>query len=120
MRVLVFTISVLLTACASTGTPPDTDSAPRVLSWNVSGDAFLAYQSEFTALLAYARPDIVLLDEVDPQVSVLQLRQALPPTAVPAGEHSDNDDWHISFGTSGGRQRGVNASRLPVEELPEF
>ena len=120
MRVLVFTISVLLTACASTGTPPDTDSAPRVLSWNVSGDAFLAYQSEFTALLAYARPDIVLLDEVDPQVSVLQLRQALPPTAVPAGEHSDNDDWHISFGTSGGRQRGVIASRLPVEELAEF
>lgn len=120
MRAAVFATLALLTACASTDRLQDSSPGTVVLSWNISGDAFVAHQNEFKALLTYVAPDIVLLDEVDPLTSVAQLRQALPSPRTSNGQELSDDAWYISFGTSGGLQRAVIASRQPIEELPEF
>lgn len=87
----------------------------RVLSWNVSSDAFLRDPAAFRSLVLEARADILLLDEVAPEASESQIRSAL------AGPGVEGDvDWHVDFGRSGGRQRGVIVSRMPLERLPEF
>ncbi|MEJ2240269.1 MAG: endonuclease/exonuclease/phosphatase family protein [Gemmatimonadales bacterium] len=104
-------------ACAP---PAETDATGtgggvRLLSWNVSSDAFVRYPAEFRALVRKAQADILLLDEVAPSTNENELR------AVLSGLESDSrGGWHIDFGQSGGRQRGVVASRMPLERLPEF
>lgn len=99
--------------------PADADATTpggvRVFSWNVSNDAFVEDPAAFRALVRKARPDILLLDEVAPTTNEQQIRAAL------AGLTPDGKDrWYVDFGTSGGRQRGVIVSRLPLEPLPEF
>lgn len=87
----------------------------RVLSWNISDDAFVSEQREFRSLLLWADPDIVLLDEVTPSASEEELMKsldALRPSAI--------ETWTVNFGVSGGRQRCIVASRAPQESLPEF
>jgi len=103
------------------GAPPATDGSTaqpagvvRVLSWNVSDDAFVREPATFRALARRADADILLLDEVSPSATAAQLRDALPELA------SADDAWHIEVGASGGRQRNVIASRLPLERVPEF
>ncbi len=120
MRVIFFAISIMLTACVSSSPLPETSSNFTVLSWNISGNAFASHPHEFQTLLNYGGPDIVLLDEVDPSTNTAQLRAALPPRQSGSDQDTANTAWHISFGTSGGRQRGVIASRDPLEELQEF
>jgi endonuclease/exonuclease/phosphatase family metal-dependent hydrolase len=91
------------------------DSRLRLLSWNVSNDAFVRDPDVFRALMRKARPDVLLLDEVSPSTSEDQLREALDGPEAGGAAH-----WHINTGRSGGRQRNVIASRLPLEPLPEF
>ena len=91
------------------------NSGFRVLSWNISEDAFVENKTEFQALVAINQPDILLLDEVHPSATEKLLREALPQT----GAKSDQN-WFIDFGHSGGRQRGVIVSRYPLETVPEF
>jgi Endonuclease/Exonuclease/phosphatase family len=87
----------------------------RLLSWNVSSDAFVRDPATFRALLTRADADILLFDEVSPATTEAQLRAAL------AGRRREgSNDWHISVGSSGGRQRGVIASVQPLERLPEL
>jgi endonuclease/exonuclease/phosphatase family metal-dependent hydrolase len=119
MRVVLLTILIFLAGCVS-GSPQSTRSGFTVLSWNISGNAFESQPHEFRALLAFSAPDIVLLDEVDPSTNAAQLRTALPSPQSGGHQDTPNSAWHISFGTSGGRQRGVIASREPLEELEEF
>jgi endonuclease/exonuclease/phosphatase family metal-dependent hydrolase len=87
----------------------------RVLSWNVSEDAFIDYPADFRAVLLFADADVVILDEVSPDASLDQLKAVLP-----RGSGGADLDWNISIGASGGRQRGAIASRLPLTELAEF
>jgi endonuclease/exonuclease/phosphatase family metal-dependent hydrolase len=87
----------------------------RILSWNVSEDAFVENKPEFRALVKFNQPDILLLDEVSPGATEMLLREALP--AIDAGS---DQTWFIDFGHSGGRQRGVVVSRYPLETVPEF
>jgi endonuclease/exonuclease/phosphatase family metal-dependent hydrolase len=87
----------------------------RVFSWNLSSDAFVTDPGTFRALVRQARADILLLDEVAPSTNAPQIRAALA-----GGPANDTDEWHVDFGASGGRQRGVIVSRLPLERLPEF
>jgi hypothetical protein len=87
----------------------------RVLSWNISSNAFVRQPEQFQARLRYARADVLLLDEVRPSATREELELVL------AGLEPDNEsEWRIDYGTSGGRQRGVIASRKPLEALPEF
>jgi exonuclease III len=91
------------------------EPAVRVLSWNVSGDAFVSYPTAFAALVRQADPDVLLLDEVSPSADAGKLQKAL--AGLQSGE---GETWYIDFGRSGGRQRGVIASRVPLEALAEF
>lgn len=117
-----FVIALLLLAGgASADRPLTTDATTTVLSWNVSGDAFVAHPLEFQALLRYAAPDVILLDEVNPRkMNITQLRAVLPSSTSGDAKELPNNGWHISMGRSGGRQRGVIASKEALEELPEF
>ena len=113
LRVFLPVIFVI-TLCA-VGDLAAGDEKIRVLSWNISDDAFVAEQSEFRALLRWADPDLVLLDEVAPTVDLSRL------TGVLTALRPDNSDaWNVNFGQSGGRQRGIIASRAGQEALPEF
>ena len=97
------------TAAASAG------EGLRLLSWNVSSDAFVRDPASFRALLTRADADILLFDEVGPATTETQLRAAL------AGRRREgSNDWHIAVGRSGGRQRGVIVSRQPLERVPEL
>ena len=96
------------------GTAGSSADAVRVLSWNVSSDAFVRDPASFRALLTSAAADILLFDEVGPDTTEAQLRAAL------ARRPDGSGDWHIDIGRSGGRQRGVIVSRLPIERLPEM
>ncbi len=91
------------------------DEKFRILSWNISGDAFVAKQSDFRSLLRWGDPDVVLLDEVAPSASLSELTKAITGLRP-----HDDTFWNVNFGTSGGRQRGVIASRARQEILPEF
>lgn len=91
------------------------DESFRVLSWNISGDAFVNEQSDFHALLRWGDPDVVLLDEVSPSADLLELTKALTDL-----REDDDNTWHINFGSSGGRERNIIASRAPQEALQEF
>lgn len=86
-----------------------------MLSWNISGDAFVADGKAFMALLTRAGPDILLLDEVSPSADTGLLQQAL--SGLTAGQ---DGDWHVDVGKSGGRQRCLIVSRAPQETLAEF
>ncbi len=97
------------TAAARTG------ESVRVLSWNVSGDAFVRDPPAFRALLTRADADIPLFDEVDPATTETQLRAALGGRRREGG-----NDWHVAVGRSGGRQRDVIVTRQPLEPLPEL
>jgi hypothetical protein len=91
------------------------DNSIRVLSWNISEDAFVSEQREFRSLLRWADPDLILLDEVQPSANTANLIksfEALRPDV--------DETWTVDIGVSGGRQRCVVASRAPQESLPEF
>jgi endonuclease/exonuclease/phosphatase family metal-dependent hydrolase len=87
----------------------------RILSWNISNNAFEEEAEEFQSLLRWADPDIVLLDEVHPSVPLDKLHVAL--ATLRPGE---DETWYVSYGSSGGRQRDIIASRAPQEAVPEF
>ena len=124
LSLTVMTGTQVTTAAAPQQPPPppraDTGSETpvagvRVFAWNLSSDAFVRDPATFQALVRQARADILLLDEVAPSTNEQQIRAAL------AGLRSNSkDEWYVDFGPSGGRQRGVIVSRLPLERLPEF
>jgi endonuclease/exonuclease/phosphatase family metal-dependent hydrolase len=92
--------------------PPD-NQAFRVVSWNISGDSYVTHKEIFRSTMTFIKPDVIVLDEVIPTVTAAQLQEALIGI-----DPSDDRPWNIDFGASGGRQRGVIASRLPLE--PSF
>jgi len=92
-----------------------TSSDLRVLSWNLGEDAFADKPAEFQSLIQHIKPDILLLDEVKPIYDERLLRNVLDNP-----ESQPGHGWFIDFGTSGGRQVGVIASRYPLEKVPEF
>jgi len=109
-----WTLLLAVAACVSTEAPPVDDSV-RVLAWNVSRDAFVRDPEGFGALMRHARADVILLDEVSPGTTEVQLRRSLEGFGA-----GTSGDWHVDFGQSGGRQRGVIVSRMPLEHVPEF
>jgi hypothetical protein len=91
------------------------DDSFRVLSWNISGGAFVSEQADFDSILRWSNPDVVLLDEVLPMVDENELVKSLDTLNTGAKEA-----WTVNTSASGGRQRCVVASRAPQESLPEF
>lgn len=87
----------------------------RVLAWNVGENAFVRDVAAFRAHVTRARAELLLLDEVHPSVAGTPLADAL----APVGQEGVGA-WHFVTGESGGRQRGVIASQLPLERVPEL
>ena len=102
-------------AQSPSGTAAGAGESLRVMSWNVSSDAFVRDPASFRALLTRADADVLLFDEVGPATTEVQLRAALVGRRGQGG-----NDWHVDVGRSGGRQRGVIVSRQPIERVPEF
>jgi hypothetical protein len=113
-RLACWTLLLVAAACVNTELPA-MDDGVRVLAWNVERDAFVRDPAGFGALMRHARADVILLDEVSPGTTEAQLRQSLE--GIGAGT---TGDWHVDFGQSGGRQRGVIVSRMQLESVPEF
>ena len=105
----------IISACSVAGKPQAADDNIRILSWNISDDAFVSRPEEFRSLLLWADADVVLLDEVAPSASDAELMKSLD-NLHPEGKET----WTINRGASGGRQRCVVASRAPQETVPEF
>ena len=105
----------IFSTCSIADEPQDSGDTVRVLSWNISGDAHTSQPQEFSALLRWAAPDVVLLDEVYPSTSDAELLKSIDTLRPDV-----DDNWTIDIGVSGGRQRCVIASRTPQEPLPEF
>jgi hypothetical protein len=120
MRIPAVLVLALLTACVSAENRDDALPRVTVLSWNVSGVALDAGRDGFKSLMSYADPDLLLLDEVSPRTGIEGVQKALPDGQTFTGDAAPGDPWHVSYGPSGGRQRGVIASRYPIEELAEF
>ncbi len=104
-------LAFAVAGCAA-GAEEQSSAQFSVLSWNVSDSSFVSSPADFGAVISHTSADILLLDEVAPSTTLDQLRAALPD--------GESGDWYLSRGASGGRQRGVVASRFPIEELPEF
>jgi len=113
-RWLLLLISATLSS-AFADALPEGDSRFRILSWNISEDAFVQHPQAFAGILRRADPDILLFDEVAPNVKASKLQSVLDDLPLVDGE-----DWHIDIGISGGRQRGAIVSRAPLEPLQEF
>jgi len=111
---VAFSIIFAIVFCMSNGLAAD-DENFRILSWNISGDAYVAEQPDGHSLLRWGDPDVLLLDEVAPAADPSELTKAL--TNLRSG---DDKAWQVNFGVSGGRQRGVIASRYRQEVIPEF
>lgn len=114
-RSTIITLIALIGLTVLLSRPAGADDTLRVFSWNASVDAFADEPAIFRALLAWADPDVVLLDEVDPQADLGVVREALAALRPDSGE-----SWTITRGASGGRQRGVIASRFPLVDAPEL
>jgi hypothetical protein len=120
MRIPIRTASAILvlaivSACSVAGKPQTTDDNIRILSWNISDDAFVSRRGEFQSLLLWADADVVLLDEVAPSASDAELMKSLDTL-----RSDEKETWTINRGISGGRQRCVVASRAPQEIVHEF
>jgi len=116
--VSLFVCSVLLLVClGANGVAAELSYVPasvRVLSWNVSDDGFVTRPVEFASILAWANPDIVLLDEVAPTADAAYLVRSL------SALRNGGAKWQISMGPGGGRQRCIIASIGTQEAVPEF
>ena len=104
-------------ACSPASAQEVTDPGDtvRVMSWNISDDAFFVEKQAFRSILLWADPDIVLLDEVAPTAPINELKGHL--AALRPGE---KETWSIDVGGSGGRQRDLIATRWELTPLPEF
>ena len=111
----VILLLAFLSASSTADERPTNDDEFRVMSWNISDDAYTAQQQEFRSLLLWADPDIVLLDEVAPSATEDELSSSLENLRP-----GENEAWKVNIGVSGGRQRCVIASRASQELLPEF
>jgi hypothetical protein len=86
----------------------------RMVSWNVGRETMFERPEAFGAALRALAPDLLVLDEVAGGHSAQEV-EALLNRLVPGGQ-----PWRAAYGTSGGTQRGVIATRgaAPVVAAP--
>lgn len=113
--VLVILLGVFASNPTVSDEVPVTDTRIRIMSWNISDDAFVSQKRAFRLIMQWANPDIVLLDEVAPSANTEELMNHL--AALRPGE---DETWNVSVGVSGGRQRTLIATRESLTPLPEF
>lgn len=108
-------LAALAAAPVANGERGPDDQFFTLVSWNISGDAFVSEPEAFSKILAWSYPDIVVLDEVSPYADIEKLKEALQSI-----DPDSTTFWNISAGESGGRQLGVIASQSAIEAVPEL
>ena len=98
-------------SAAAVARRPGTDL--RVVQWSVGGEPWLSRPGPFLRILAALAPDVILLDDVDPDLDVDRLRDAL-------GALPDGAAWSVVVGSGGGLRRTAVASRLPLAAEPRL
>lgn len=87
----------------------------RIVGWNVSRRAIFERTDRFTDPLSALDADILALDEITGERGSSEMQPILdrigPPGRAP---------WQMVFGEGGGLQRGVIASRSPLQLVPEL
>ncbi len=91
------------------------EGATRIVQWNVADGSFRNNPTAFARVLAGLDPDIILLDEVYGDVSQRALDDFFR-----LAEFAETGSWQVVLGTSGGRQKSVVASRLPIRPEPSL
>lgn len=115
LLVLIANIAFTTSATAdSPWMPRQAHTTMRVLSWNISRQAFFRAGEKTQRLLAAMAPDILLLDEMPksatPESIATFLDQAI--TGSP---------WHVVIGqATGGLERGSISSRWPLTRAVQF
>jgi endonuclease/exonuclease/phosphatase family metal-dependent hydrolase len=84
----------------------------RVVSWNVGRETMFEQPDAYGALLRPLAPDLLMLDEVAGGHSAQEV-EALLNRVVPG-----DVPWRVTYGTSGGTQRGVIATRGAAPVVP--
>ena len=114
---LCLACSSLTAASEPTGArwmPRHGDATLRVLTWNVSREAFFDGSERTERLLAATAADILLLDEMSKDATPATLA-ALLDRALPGSP------WHVVIGEANGRvERGSISSRWPLQREEQF
>ncbi|HEX5872505.1 MAG TPA: endonuclease/exonuclease/phosphatase family protein, partial [Longimicrobium sp.] len=84
----------------------------RVVSWNVGRETMFEQPDAYGALLRPLAPDLLMLDEVAGGHSAEEV-EALLNRVLPG-----DLPWRVTYGTSGGTQRGVIATRGAAPVVP--
>jgi hypothetical protein len=94
--------------------PRHADTTLRVLTWNVSREAFFDGGEHTERLLAATAADILLLDEMP--------KTATPATLAAFLDHAlPGSPWHVVIGESNGKlERGSISSRWPLMRAQRF
>ena len=114
----------LCVACSSLGVvskpagaawmPRHGDTTLRVLTWNVSREAFFEGGKRTEHLLAATAADILLLDEMSKDATPATLAAFLD-RALPGAP------WHVVIGAPNGKyERGSISSRWPLQRAAQF
>ena len=90
-----------------------TEGVTRLVTWNVSGQSFYDHPDAFARVLGGLDPHVITLDELPGSIELQELQTFFQRT-----ELARLGDWTLALGTSGGRQKTVVASTLPLEPEP--
>jgi hypothetical protein len=91
------------------------NTAFRALSWNVAR-GLVTRPDAFLRVIAALAPDLLLLDEAPELPSVEPLKSFF--LRLPT--HPDAPPWNLIYGGGGGYQRGLLASREPLQGVDAF
>jgi hypothetical protein len=87
----------------------------RILEWNVSDSAWVKNESATRSVLRHADPDVVVLIQIHPGLTTVDLKRVLSGIRGPG-----DTAWHLSYRGSSGLEHTAIASRTPIVEVPEF
>ena len=88
----------------------------RVLEWNVSHSTFATRRDEIVRILSALRPDVLLLTEMEDDITVEELGRFLERSGIPEASVPE----HVVYGQGGGEERSVVVSRFPLSGLPSL
>ena len=90
-----------------------TEGVTRLVTWNVSGQSFYDHPDAFARVLGGLDPHVIVLDELPGSIQSHELEAFFQ-----RDELTRLGEWALALGTSGGRQKTVVASTLPLEPEP--
>ncbi len=85
----------------------------RIVTWNVSRSDFVENPDPFSRVLAALRPDVIILDEIPPELTDEMFKEFLNRTFIGNG-------WNFHIGPDGVSQRTAIASTFDIAPVEHF